>query len=199
MGYALGRIREALRKMDRRVLCAILVAGFFILLNSSIEEYQRARYRIYLQRTPPMRISSEAFTEHGAIPARYTCDGENENPILVLEGVPDGTQSLALVMDDPDAPGGTFTHWTVWNIDPKTTLLDGERLPTGAKEGMTSFGKPGYGGPCPPPGKPHRYIFTLYALDVRLELDAGADLGVLRKAVEGHVLQTAELEGVYGR
>src|SRR6266540_1916694 len=108
-----------------------------------------------------MTLSSPAFPNNGAIPAKYTCDGANVSPPLTIGDVPSGTKSLALTVDDPDAPGGTFTHWLVWKIPPTTTSIgEGEHIGT---EEKSSFGKPGYGGPCPPSGL-HHYVFTLYAL-----------------------------------
>jgi len=108
-----------------------------------------------------MTLSSPAFPNNGAIPSKYTCDGANVSPPLTIGDVPSGTKSLALTVDDPDAPGGTFTHWLVWKIPPTTTSIgEGEHIGT---EEKSSFGKPGYGGPCPPSGL-HHYVFTLYAL-----------------------------------
>src|SRR5436190_17916816 len=109
----------------------------------------------------PMTLSSPAFANNGAIPAKYTCDGANVSPPLTIAGVPTDAKSLALTVDDPDAPGGSFTHWLVWKIPPSTTAIaEGQHLGT---EEQNGFGKPGYGGPCPPSGL-HHYVFTLYAL-----------------------------------
>ena len=109
----------------------------------------------------PMTLSSPAFANNGAIPAKYSCDGANVSPPLTIAGVPADAKSLALTVDDPDAPGGSFTHWLVWKIPPSTTTIaEGQHLGT---EEQNGFGKPGYGGPCPPNGQ-HHYVFTLYAL-----------------------------------
>lgn len=145
-----------------------------------------------------MRITSPAFAHGEEIPSRYTCDGENINPPFVFEDVPEEAKSLALISDDPDAPAGTWVHWTFWNLDPRT-----ERIPEGARtlsavEGKTSFGTPGYGGPCPPSGT-HRYFFKLYALDTTLDLDASASKEDLLAAMEGHILARADLMGTYTR
>lgn len=145
-----------------------------------------------------MRIASPAFGHNQNIPAKYTCDGENVNPVLEIAEVPEDAKSLALIMDDPDAPRGTWVHWTLWNIDPSTRQIDENSVPAGAAEGTTSFGKPGYGGPCPPSGT-HRYFFKLYALDQMLDLPASTDKSGLENAVQGHVLGQAEFIGLYSR
>lgn len=153
--------------------------------------------------SPPMTdfiLKSTAFKEGETIPAKYTCDGDDVNPFLEIKNPPEGAVSFALVVDDPDAPGGTWDHWLVWNIDPRTQYLSEDHLPDDAVQGKTSFGHVKYGGPCPPRGdKSHHYIFTLYALDVMLGLPAGADKAALLAAVEGHVLGTATLTGLYQR
>lgn len=145
-----------------------------------------------------MRIVSPAFAQDAAIPVEFTCDGKNVHPPLVVTGVPENAKTLALVVDDPDAPFGTWTHWLVWNAPASTIEMTAVKLPTGAVEGTTSFGKPGYGGPCPPAGT-HRYFFKLYALDVALDLTPAADAKALDAAMEGHVLDKAGLVGRYGR
>ncbi len=151
-----------------------------------------------------MQLTSNAFSAGGEFPKRNTCDGEDRSPELSWSDVPQGTKSLALIVDDPDAPGGTFTHWIAWDIpasakqlgegQPKTESLAG-----GGRQGRNDFGKTGYGGPCPPPGKPHRYFFRLYALDGVLDLKAGARRSELERAMRGHVRAQGELMGRYGR
>jgi Raf kinase inhibitor-like YbhB/YbcL family protein len=145
-----------------------------------------------------MIITSPSFENSGPIPAKFTCDGGDINPELVIQNVPAEAKSLVLIVDDPDAPAGTWTHWTVWNIDPGTSVIKEESVPPGATEGQTSFGKPGYGGPCPPGGR-HRYYFRLYALDALLNLDSDANVDELREAMNGHVVAEAELMGTYQR
>lgn len=145
-----------------------------------------------------MRISSPAFGDDAKIPLAHACDGKNVSPPLVISGVPKGARSLALIMDDPDAPYGTWTHWTVWNIPPSTTRIDEASAPQGAIQGKTSFGTSGYGGPCPPFGT-HRYFFKLYALDARLTLPETADAAALEKAMRGRVLDQAGLVGLYAK
>lgn len=145
-----------------------------------------------------MRLVSTAFEPESPIPTKYTCDGENVSPPLQIRDVPEGATSLALIMDDPDAIGGNFIHWTVWNIDPKSHDLPEGSLTPGATEGRTSFATPGYGGPCPPNNR-HRYYFRLYALDTFLRLGQSSSRADLDVAMEGHILAQAELMGIYDR
>jgi Raf kinase inhibitor-like YbhB/YbcL family protein len=143
-------------------------------------------------------LESSAFENAQAIPSRHSCEGEDVSPPLRWSNAPEGTRSLALILDDPDAPGGVFTHWTVWGLDPAAEGLgEGESTPG---EGDNDFGTSGYRGPCPPPGHGrHRYVFRLYALDAEPELAAGAAKAELEQAIAGHVLTTAELVGIYER
>jgi hypothetical protein len=143
-------------------------------------------------------LDSTAFENAQAIPRQHSCDGEDVSPPLHWSNVPDGTRSLALVVDDPDAPRGVFTHWVAWGLDPAAEgLREGEAPP---REGRNDFGAKGYGGPCPPPGHGlHRYVFRLYALDAEPELVVGAAKAELEQAIAGHVLTTAELVGTYER
>jgi hypothetical protein len=143
-----------------------------------------------------MGITSEAFEHEGTIPTRFTCDGENTSPELLLRGVPGGVMSLAIIVDDPDAPSGTFVHWVAYDIPPTDTIPEGSSPGT---TGRNSTGGTGYLGPCPPSGPAHRYFFTVYALDVTLDLPGGADKEALLAAMEGHVLAEAALLGTYGR
>lgn len=145
-----------------------------------------------------MIIKSPDFTNNGEIPKRYTCDGGNTIPPLEFSVVPEEAKSLALIVDDPDAPMGVWTHWLVWNIDPKTTLIKEGEVSLGSVEGKNSWSKTGYGGPCPPSGT-HRYFFKLYALDSLLSLPANSDKETLQKEMEGHILDRAELIGRYSR
>lgn len=155
---------------------------------------------IYAEEKPmsELSITSPAFSQNGMIPKRYTCDGADVSPPLVIGNVPEGTKSLALIVDDPDAPAGTWVHWVVWNIDPGTREIPENTLPPGALQGTTDFGKQKYGGPCPPSGT-HRYFFKLYALNSPLALPAGARKARLEEAMEGHLLGKAELIGLYRR
>jgi Raf kinase inhibitor-like YbhB/YbcL family protein len=143
-------------------------------------------------------LTSTAFKEGDAIPERYSCDGENTSPRLDWKNLPPGTQSLALIVHDPDAPSGDFSHWVAWDIDPERGHIDeGEPAPG---EGANGRGGLGYMGPCPPPGHgAHRYFHRLYALDAPLELDTGAEKEQLKQKLEGHVLGEARLVGIYER
>lgn len=145
-----------------------------------------------------MKVQSPVFNHNEKIPAKYTCDGENINPPLLISDASENAQGLVLVVDDPDAPAGTFVHWTIWNINPKTAEIPENTVPIGAVEGTTSYNKPGFGGPCPPAGS-HRYFFKLYALNSVLDLPASASKEDLEKAMEGHILEQAELIGFYER
>jgi Raf kinase inhibitor-like YbhB/YbcL family protein len=151
-----------------------------------------------------LEISSSAFPPSGTIPKKFTCDGPDLSPQLAWNDPPAGTMSFALIMDDPDAPVGTWVHWVLYDL-PATTreLAQGvpksEDLSSGARQGRNDFRKIGYGGPCPPPGSPHRYFFKLYALDSALNLKSGASKADVERAMKGHVLAHAELIGKYGR
>jgi hypothetical protein len=149
-------------------------------------------------------LNSTAFENGGEISRKFTCDGADLSPALSWEDVPAGAHSLALIVDDPDAPVGTWTHWIIWNISAQATALQEgvpkvEDLDNGARQGMNDFRRIGYGGPCPPPGKPHRYFFKLFALDARLDLKTGASRKELEFAMKGHVLSEAERMGRYKR
>jgi Raf kinase inhibitor-like YbhB/YbcL family protein len=144
----------------------------------------------------PMNISSSAFAENSKVPKQYTCDGENTSPPLTIADVPAEAKSLALVVDDPDAPGGTWVHWVVWRIDAGTREIKAGSLPEGAVQGVNSFKRRNYGGPCPPSGS-HRYFFKLYALDRALNLHPDATKADLEKAMKGHVIAEARTIGRY--
>jgi len=145
-----------------------------------------------------MKIESTAFKNNNLIPQKYTCDGENINPPLMISNVPGNVKSLVLIVDDPDASSGTFVHWTVWNIDPKIAEIPEGSVPAEAAEGITDFGRPGYGGPCPPSGT-HRYFFKLFALDMTLDLDPSARARDIEKEMEDNILAEAQLVGLYRR
>jgi len=141
-----------------------------------------------------IHVRSSAFASGGNIPAQFSCEGANTNPPLQFDGIPKGAKSLALIVEDPDAPGSLFTHWLIWNIDPAATQIAEKSIPQGAIEGTNDFGKPGYGGPCPPSGT-HRYFFRLFALDQTLDLKTGAKRSALEHAMKGHVVGQGELMG----
>jgi len=144
-----------------------------------------------------LTVKSPAFEHNKAIPEKYTCKGENTNPPLTIGGIPQKTKSIALIMDDPDAPSGTFDHWVVWDIPPQTTTIAEHTAP--GKEGVNSAQEHGYHGPCPPPGKPHRYFFKVYALDTQLGLGANSRKKDVEKAMQGHILAKGELIGLFRR
>ncbi len=149
-------------------------------------------------------LKSSAFAAAAMIPKKHTCDGEDLSPALEWTGIPEGTNSLALICDDPDAPVGTWVHWVLYGLP-----VDVNKLPEGVPpdktiekgvcQGVNDFRRIGYGGPCPPPGKPHRYFFKLYALKEKVNLSPGASKKDLLKAMEGRILGQAELMGKYGR
>ncbi len=146
----------------------------------------------------------EGFNEGDMIPEEFTCDGKDISPLISWKGIPAGTKSFALIMDDPDAGGGTFVHWVIYNVPAHTRNLTkgmprNKTLADGSMQGMTDFGQPGYGGPCPPPGKPHRYFFKVYALDMNLNLPAGASKSQVENAMMGHILAEGVLMGKYQR
>ncbi len=149
-------------------------------------------------------VSAEGFKDGETIPTEYTCDGANVSPAISWGKAPAGTKSIALISDDPDAPVGTFVHWVIFNIPadkqglPKNVEKK-ERLADGSLQGMTDFRRAGYGGPCPPRGKPHRYFFKVYALSKKLDLPPGATKGQLEKAMEGSIVAQGEAMGKYGR
>lgn len=150
-----------------------------------------------------IKITSSAFTEGGLLPAKYTCDGTDVSPPLQWDAVPQGTKSIALICDDPDAPMGTWVHWVLFNLPAEAKELT-ENIPpektlaNGARQGTNDFRKIGYGGPCPPSGT-HRYFFKIYALDAKVNLEAGANKRQLLKAMEGHILAQGQLIGKYKR
>jgi len=152
-----------------------------------------------------MKISSASFADQRPIPAEYTCEGANISPALAWENIPPETKSFALIMDDPDAPAGTWVHWILYNLPGDKRSLPAHLpaaadLPDGAQQGKNSFGRTGYGGPCPPPAHgSHRYFFRLYALDALLDLHSGASRAQLESAMKGHILDRAELMGLYER
>src|SRR6056297_4053739 len=146
-----------------------------------------------------MKLISNSFSHNQSIPHKYGCDGKDINPHLQISEVPEGAENLVLIMDDPDAPmPKSFVHWTLWNIDPATAEISEDSVPEGAIQGINDFGSAEYGGPCPPSGE-HRYFFRLYALDKKLDLEEGATREEIDKAMEGSVIDSTELIGLYSR
>jgi Raf kinase inhibitor-like YbhB/YbcL family protein len=151
-----------------------------------------------------LTLSTSAFKPGGEIPRQHTCEGADQSPALTWSGAPAGTKSFALIADDPDAPVGTWVHWVVYDLPGDATGLPQgvpakDTVSGDGKQGVNDFRKVGYGGPCPPPGKPHRYFFKLYALDAPTKLQARAIKAEVLRAIEGHVLAQAELMGTYKR
>lgn len=168
------------------VLCTVFISFFFLYGNDN----------------QLFTLQSSAFRNQGFIPTIYTCHGENISPPLSWSGAPWGTQSYALVCIDPDSPQGEFIHWLVYNIPTNVTTLNenagqGEGLIPGAYMGKNSFQRSGYDGPCPPAGKPHHYIFTLYALDTVLQIEPGLFYMTFKEAAESHVLGKATFVGLF--
>ncbi|MGC8659733.1 MAG: YbhB/YbcL family Raf kinase inhibitor-like protein [Desulfomonilaceae bacterium] len=185
--------------MALRVCCLFIALLFFGFCGGQRDCYPKAKGG------EPMKIEikSSAFQDGGMIPKLYTCDGQDFSPALSWSGVPSNAKSLALIVDDPDAPVGTWVHWVVFNIPPGQKELVEKILPSpslndGARHGKNSWGKLGYGGPCPPGGT-HRYYFKLYALDRMLDLQSGITKSQLLKAMEGHILSEGQLMGKYRR
>jgi Raf kinase inhibitor-like YbhB/YbcL family protein len=179
--------------MDRMEIRNTLI--FFFLLTIMIFSFSIASSKEG-KTMGDFKITSSAFDHEGSIPSRYTCDGANINPPLKIENVPSPAKSLALIVDDPDAPSKTWVHWVAWNIDPKIAEIKENSVPRGAVQGMNDFRKHNYGGPCPPSGT-HRYYFKLYALDTMLDLGNHAEKMELEKAMKGHIIGQTELMGKY--
>lgn len=170
-----------------KILLLILITTIFIFTDFVLTNK--------LQGGENMRLTSPAFENNGYIPKKFTCDGEDINPALEIYDIPAKTQSLALIVDDPDAPMGTWVHWVIFDI-PVINRLDENSIP--GKQGINDFGRQDYGGPCPPSGT-HRYFFKIYALDKRLDLSEGISKQDLEKAMQGHILDKVELIGLYKR
>jgi Raf kinase inhibitor-like YbhB/YbcL family protein len=183
--------------MKRSVLILILLLVGVGLFSTPCNAYNKK------PKGKNMKITSSAFKEGEMIPAQYTCDDKNISPQIEWGDVPQGTKSLALICDDPDAPAGVWVHWVVFNIPPdlkeiKENLPNDKKISNGMCQGTSDFRKTGYGGPCPPGGT-HRYFFKVYALDKILELEAGSTKAQLLKAMEGHILAEGNLMGKYRR
>ena len=179
-------------------LALILTAWGCWLIKQKNEELKNLRAEQPLTISNNMILNSPVFRRNGFLPAKYTCDGLNINPPLKITEAPAEAVDLILIMDDTDAPGEHWTHWLVWNIPTSTRIIEENNLPDKAISGLTDFGEKKYGGPCPPSGT-HHYIFTLYALDIKLNLTANNDKNALLKTMRGHVIAQTELTGLYSR
>lgn len=190
-----------LRRHQRLFFCVTLLAAA---MNTACSNSDKPA--LSEDRTAPVtiKITSPSFAEGQPIPSKYTCDGENISPPLNWDEVPEAAKSFALICDDPDAPGGTWVHWVLYDL-PATVRSLGEGVETteavlhGSKQGINDFKRIGYGGPCPPAGALHRYYFTLYALDGELHLKAGATKSEVETAMKGHILSQGKLMGTYKR
>ncbi len=171
-------------------LACLLLAGAAAAQTQKTEVVQMARTV-----TAGMSIQSPSFGMNEYIPVEFTCKGKDTSPPLLVENVPAGAKSLAMIVDDPDAPAGTWVHWVQWNIPPETRLIEAGSAPKSAVQGINSWGKAAYGGPCPPSGV-HRYFFKLYALNTMLSLGRGAGKRELEAAMRGHIIARAELVGL---
>lgn len=196
-----GTDNAFLGPQNRRI--TTIVAGGLVCLFAFLLIRQHSPTSSEVQAGPTMNFSSSSFSSGASIPSRYTCDGENLSPGLGWSGEPAATRSFALILHDPDAPID-FTHWLAYNIPSSVhQLAEGASnhgaMPAGSAEGMNGFRKTGYGGPCPPAGKPHHYVFLLYALDADLGLPAGARREELEAAMRSHIVATGRFTGSYQR
>jgi len=166
-----------------------IIAGAFAIAVATIASFAAGGAK--------MKITSSAFQEGATIPSKFTCDSADASPPLQIADIPSEAKSLALIVDDPDAPSGLFTHWLVWNLSPQTSTVAEGSAPKGV-HGTNDSGNSGYGGPCPPSGT-HRYYFKIFALDRELDLPFGAKRGQLDAAMKGHVVAQGELMGRYSR
>ncbi|HET9180070.1 MAG TPA: YbhB/YbcL family Raf kinase inhibitor-like protein [Terriglobia bacterium] len=196
---ATRRIRKCAPGPTGAFLLALLMVTAASCGNSSLQSAQRP------DPSPSgFRIESAAFKQGAFIPPRFSCSGENVSPPLKWTDPPAGARSFALIVDDPDAPAGTWTHWVVFNLPAQSRALDEnapkqDKLSNGALQGLNSFESVGYGGPCPPPGKAHRYFFRLYALNTVLSVQPRADREDVLSALKGHTVGEAQLMGVFKR
>jgi len=178
------------------IIIVIIIFTIFIFRDKNISPNQQQVGSTILNNLTTMKISSPAFENNMPIPSKYTCEGENINPPLLSEDVPPEAKSLVLIVDDPDAPRGTFIHWVVFNISPQANFIEENSVPLGALLGKNDANSLNYYGPCPPSGE-HRYIFHLYALDTQLNLTNGASISEIKDAMRNHILTETELVGRY--
>lgn len=176
----------------------LVAVGGLLYLYYSNSPYSEGTKRTIFGKLESMNIKTDAFQNNGKIPAKYTCDAENISPGFTFYTVPVEARSLALIVDDPDSPSKDFTHWILFNINPLINGFEENTIPNGAVEGLNDFGEPHYGGPCPSSGE-HRYVFKLYALDKRLELEKGATKQEVLDALKGHIVEESQIIGSYKR
>lgn len=178
------------------IIIVFLIFGVILKLNFK-NITKRFDNSIIQAKEGNMKLTT-VFEHNGNIPSKYTCDGEDAAPELIVSDVPQGAKELVLIVDDPDAPMGTWIHWVVYNLPPSTKKIEYNSLPPETKQGMTDFGRVGWGGPCPPSGT-HRYFFKLYAIDKTLVLPQGATKAQVEKEINGNIIEKAELIGLYKR
>lgn len=185
---------------SRLLLIFILIVflGVVFLISNGLSKQTNTKSLKVFHPKTMLKITSPVFLEGGLISQKYTCKGENISPPLIIENVPTEAKSLVLIVDDPDAPMGTFTHWLVWNIDPKLKKIEENSTPAGAVVGENDFGQIGYGGPCPPNGI-HRYYFKIFALDKVLDLPSGSTRNQLELVIKDHILEQTEIMGRFGQ
>ncbi len=182
------------------VVCVSLLT-FFVVRNDMIKRNQKLPLNSKKGHVYRMKLTSSAFENNGTVPAMYTCTGKGINPPLTIGDVPQAAKSLVLIVDDPDAPGGIWVHWVVYNISPSVEQISENSVPKDGIVGNSSFGKDEYGGPCPPPGMPHHYHFKLYALDATLLFDRPDQVNkeLVEEQMKDHIIDQAELIGLYSR
>ncbi|NWF75542.1 MAG: YbhB/YbcL family Raf kinase inhibitor-like protein [Nitrospirae bacterium] len=176
--------------MKKRLIYFSLTLSLVLLISNAISKE--------ITNVSGLKISSPVFKNNEYIPQKYTCDGMDINPPLLIENVPEKAKSLVLIVDDPDAPRRVWVHWVLWNIDPKTKEIKEDYILKGAIQGLNDFKKHDYGGPCPPSGT-HRYFFKLYALDTTLNLSSNSTKSDLEKAMKGHIIEQTQIIGLYKR
>lgn len=185
--------------MKKLILFTSLIIVFLILSVIYINKNFYLPLTIHYSQTigGQMKITS-VFENNGQIPSKYTCDGQDLAPELRISDIPASTKELVLIVDDPDAPIGTFVHWILYNIPANTTKIEEKNLPNGVKQGFSDFRRNGWGGPCPPNGQ-HRYFFKLYAIDKVLDMPEGASKAKIENAIKEHIIEQAQLIGLYKR
>jgi Raf kinase inhibitor-like YbhB/YbcL family protein len=196
-------LRNHRERFEKCCYLVPMLCGLLLLASLGVNSSERARAAVAespAQKTPEAKfqLGSSSFAADGLIPAKYTCDGSDTSPALAWSEPPAGTQSFALVVDDPDAPKKTVTHWLLYDLPPATRALpEGvatkPKLPDGSRQGKNDHGKIGYSGPCPPPGAAHHYFFKLYALDYKTGLKPKAKAADVERAIKGHILAQSEL------
>jgi Raf kinase inhibitor-like YbhB/YbcL family protein len=198
----MGKTKCNVRK-GRRTAAVVHLGALFVIMLFSCRDGENDMDKTTRAETAQIQVTSSAFAEGGMIPPQYTCDGGNVSPPLSWQSVPEGTKSVALIADDPDAPARTFVHWVLYDLPADVRELpedvpNEKTTPVGARQGINDFGEIGYGGPCPPSGT-HRYYFKLYALDAQTNLPPGSSKAKLLDAMKGHVLAEGQIMGRYKR